>query len=231
MQPAFRKLRACLFGDQEDVKLFRSLLVKSVMATDIWDKEQAANRENRWHEISNGLAKGSEGPLSVEQLATQKAGAVVEYLIQVSDVSHATQHLSIFTKWNKLLFKETFLSYKAGRANSNPTEDWYEGELKFFDGHIVPLVKKLCECQVFRASAEICLANAINNRRKWELKGKLIVQEYLEVYETKSAVATVISQRVRRVPSMNGGSPPLFPAKRDDTTKPQKSCNTISFYT
>lgn len=174
------------------------------MATDIWDKEQAISQEKRWRELSDCLRKGQTGPRSVEELASQKAGAVVECLIQVSDVSHATQHLSIFTKWNKLLFKETFLGYKAGRAKSNPAENWYEGELKFFDGHVIPLAKKLCECEVFEASAEICLTNAINNRRKWERKGKSTVQEYLEVFESKSAVANVISQRVRRVPSMVG---------------------------
>jgi hypothetical protein len=204
MQPAFRELRACLFGNQEDLELFRSLLVKSVMATDIWDKEQAVHRENRWHEISNDLEKESKGSMSIEQRASQKAGAVVEYLIQVSDVSHATQHFSIFTKWNKLLFKETFLHFKTGRASSNPAENWYEEESKFFDGHIIPLAKKLCECQVFGAAAEIYLTNAINNRRKWEQKGKSTVQEYLEVYNTKSAVAAVISQRVRRIPSLVG---------------------------
>jgi hypothetical protein len=202
MQPAFGELRACIFGNQEELELFRSILVKTVMATDIWDKEQADIRESRWREISSGLEMGANGPMSVEQLASQKAGAVIEYLIQVSDVSHTTQHMSIFIKWNKLLFRETFLRYKAGRAYNNPAENWYEGELNFFDNHVIPLVKKVCECQVFRASAEICLTNAINNRCKWERKGKLTVQEYLEVHETKSAVATVISQRVRRVPSL-----------------------------
>lgn len=202
MEPAFKDLRGCLFGSQDELRLFRSLLVKSVMATDIWDKEQVSSRERQWNQVIFGLGEGFDGHMSVEQLTTQKAGVVVEYLIQVSDVSHTTQHLNIFTKWNKLLFKEMFLGYKAGRASNNPADNWYEGELKFFDGHVIPLVNRLCECQVFRASAEICLTNAINNRRKWEQRGNSAVQEYLEVYETKSAVASVISQRGRLVPSM-----------------------------
>jgi hypothetical protein len=202
MQPAYADFRDCLFGSQEDVELFRSLLVKSVMATDIWDKEQSSARMNRWDTFVSGIAQSTKPPSSEEELSLQKAAVVVDHLIQVSDISHTVQHLNVYTKWNKLLFKEIFLGYKAGRASSDPSKNWYDGEMKFFDSHVIPLSKRLCECQVFRASAEICLTNAVNNRRKWEQKGKMIVSEGLELYETKSAVNSVITQRVRRVPSI-----------------------------
>lgn len=202
MQPAYKDLRECLFGSQEDVELFRSLLVKSVMSTDVFDKDQASARVNRWNALQSGLAQSSKSRASEESLSLQKAAVVVEHLIQISDVSHTVQHLHVYTKWNKLLFKEMFLGYKAGRASNDPSKSWYEGELKFFDWHVIPLAQRLCECQVFRASAEICLTNAVNNRRKWEQKGNSIVDEGLKLYETKSEVTNVISQRVRRVPSM-----------------------------
>ena len=203
MQPAYGDLRECLFGSQEDVELFRSLLVKSVMATDIFEKEGAAARKNRWDTLQSAMAQPSESAEVEEDLSSLKATVVVEQLIEVSDVSHCVQHLSVYTKWNKSLFKEMFLGYKAGRASNDPSKNWYDGELKFFDAHVIPLAQRLCDCQVFRASAEICLTNAINNRRKWEQKGKSIVQEGLQLYENKSAVTNVIAQRVRRVPSMS----------------------------
>ena len=203
MQPAYKDLRECLFGSQEDVELFRSLLVKSVMATDIFEKDQASTRKNRWDTLQSGMVQQPQSAELEEKLSLQKAAVVVEYLIEVSDVSHCVQHLNVYTKWNKSLFKEMFLGYKAGRASNDPSKNWYDGELKFFDAHVIPLAQRLCDCQVFRASAEICFTNAINNRRKWEQKGKLIVEEALQPYETKSAVASVIAQTVRRAPSMS----------------------------
>ncbi|KAG7367903.1 adenylate/guanylate cyclase [Nitzschia inconspicua] len=203
MQPCFRELRACLFQSREELQLFRSLLVKSVMATDIWDMEHVSARECRWEQVLDALQQGPEADeKGMDELAARKAALVAEYLIQISDVSHTTQHSKVYEKWNKLLFKEMFLGYKTGRGSSNPTDNWYNGELKFFDGHVIPLAKRLCECHVFRASAEICLTNAINNRRRWEEKGNSTVQEYLTLYDTKSAIATSISDQVRRVPSI-----------------------------
>jgi hypothetical protein len=36
------------------------------------------------------------------------------------------------------------------RANNDPTDGWYQGEISFFDGYIIPLVaKKLKDCGVF----------------------------------------------------------------------------------
>ncbi len=203
MKPAYEDLRTCLFQSQEDLKLFRSLIVKCVMATDIWDKEQGASRDSQWSDILSLVNDGPKGDVSEEQLATEKAILVAEHLIQVSDVSHTLQDFNVFTKWNKLLFKEMFLGYKAGRANNDPSKNWYESELKFFDTHVIPIANRLCECQVFRTSADICLANAINNRRKWEQKGRSIVDANLEIYEVKSAVARIITRRVRRIPSLD----------------------------
>ena len=203
MQPAFKDLRACLFGNQEDVDFFRTLLVKTILATDLWDKEMSETRRRRWESVMSDSAKQSFGNQTSEvKIASERAVVVVEHLIQVSDVSHTVQHFNVFSKWNKLLFKEMFLGHKTGRAANDPSTNWYQSEIKFFEYHVVPLAQRLCKCNVFRASADIALTNALTNKRKWEQKGESVVQEYLEVYQTKSAVATLISQRVKRTPSL-----------------------------
>jgi hypothetical protein len=45
-------------------------------------------------------------------------------------------------------------AYKAGRAEMETAEFWYEGEFGFFDHDIIPLAKKLSECGVFGVSSD-----------------------------------------------------------------------------
>ena len=44
----FKELRACIYSNQEELKRFRQIVVNTVMATDIFDKELSALRKNRW---------------------------------------------------------------------------------------------------------------------------------------------------------------------------------------
>jgi hypothetical protein len=41
-----------------------------------------------------------------------------------------------------------------GRADNDPLEPWYQGEIGFFDFHIIPLAKKLKESGVFAVSSD-----------------------------------------------------------------------------
>ncbi|OEU19676.1 hypothetical protein FRACYDRAFT_181491 [Fragilariopsis cylindrus CCMP1102] len=170
MEPSFRDLREFICGkEQEQMVFFRRLLVKSIMATD----------------VNDGSLTGED------QKASQKAMGIIEKLVQASDGSHALQHFSVFTKWNKLLFKEMYLAYESGRATTadkDPSEIWYERELKFFDSRIV-LAKQLQNCRVFNKVAEIYVNAALSNRREWEKTGRSIVKDYLSTYEGKSAVS------------------------------------------
>lgn len=48
MQPQFRDLRACMFGNRTGMMRFRQVLVNVVLATDIFDKELNDLRKKRW---------------------------------------------------------------------------------------------------------------------------------------------------------------------------------------
>ena len=80
-------------------------------------------------------------------------------------------------KWNERLFLEMSEAFRQGRMGKDPREFWYQGELGFFDNYIIPLAKKLKECNVFGVSSDECLNYAIQNRREWEHRGKEIVEE------------------------------------------------------
>ena len=86
---------------------------------------------------------------------------------------------------NEKLFHEMYKAYKTGRADTDPSIGWYEGELGFFDFYIIPLAKKLQECQVFGVASDEYLNYAYANRREWESKGRNIVDCYLARYEDR----------------------------------------------
>lgn len=72
------------------------------------------------------------------------------------------------------------MAYQEGRADADPSEYWYRGEIGFFDFYVIPLAKKLKECGVFGKSSDEYLNYAMHNRSEWEIKGELVVAEMIE---------------------------------------------------
>ena len=86
----------------------------------------------------------------------------------------------MYRKWNERLFEEIYRAYKEGRADKDPSENWYKGELGFFDFYLIPLTKKLKDCGVFGVSSDEYLNYAQANRKEWELRGREVVSEMVE---------------------------------------------------
>ena len=63
---------------------------------------------------------------------------------------------------------------------ADPADFWYEGELSFFSNYIIPLAKKLKECNVFGVSSDECLLYALKNRDEWKEQGQAVVKEMVE---------------------------------------------------
>ncbi|KAL7576129.1 hypothetical protein ACA910_004791 [Epithemia clementina (nom. ined.)] len=156
LHPQYENLRKTIFVDIRELAHFRQLLVNGVMATDIVDKELENLRNQRW---DKAFAKDQPAPeqLPLDEEATKrapgnttdedrnsvnrKATIVIEHMIQASDVSHTMQHWHVYRKWNESFFRECYAAYKAGRAENNPADGWYKGELGFFDFYIIPLTR------------------------------------------------------------------------------------------
>jgi class 3 adenylate cyclase len=183
MEPSYGDLRDCIYQTQEELERFRHLIVNAVMATDIADKEQAVFRKKRWAKAFNKEEGVESMPESSQEAVNRKATIVIEHLIQASDVSHTMQHWHVYLKWNERLFHEMYKAYSEGRAETDPSETWYQGELGFYDFYIIPLAKKLKDCGVFGVSSDEYLDYAIANRTEWEIKGKEIVRDYLMLYK------------------------------------------------
>jgi hypothetical protein len=181
MDEAYADLRRAIYVTEEDFLRFRQLVVNIVLATDIMDKDLGALRKDRWNKAF------SEQPMdeSAEVSQNRKATIVMEHLIQASDVAHTMQHWHIYRKWNQRLFLELYKAYAEGRAEKDPTENWYKGEMGFFDFYIIPLAKKLKDCGVFGVSSDEYLQYAQQNRKEWELKGRQVTAEMAEVAKSK----------------------------------------------
>ena len=182
MEPTYNDLRACIYQNQDELDRFRQLVVNAVMATDIADKELGALRKNRWDKAFSDLGSQSSSNSKSEDV-NRKATIVIEHLIQASDVAHTMQHWHVYQKWNERLFHEMFKAYQAGRSEKNPADVWYEGEIGFFDYYIIPLAKKLKDCDVFGVSSDEYLNYASANRQEWVTKGRQVVAGYLEKYQ------------------------------------------------
>ena len=102
MQPEYADLRACIYKTPSQLDRFRQLVVNSVMATDIADRELGALRKARWEKA---FSTGSDVDISDENEdfedarekmamddVNRKATIVIEHLIQASDVAHTMQH-------------------------------------------------------------------------------------------------------------------------------------------
>jgi hypothetical protein len=71
-------------------------------------------------------------------------------------------------------------AYRSGRMGADPATFWYKGELGFFDNYIIPLAKKLKECNVFGVSSDECLNYATQNRAEWESRGEEVCEMMFE---------------------------------------------------
>jgi 3'5'-cyclic nucleotide phosphodiesterase len=181
LQPSFTNFRHTLCSTVTDMQRFRQLIVNIVMATDLMDPDLKRLRNTRWNRafVSSSDSSGDN--------VHRKATIVLETLIQASDVSHTMQHWYIYRKWNQRLFNEMMTAYRQGRAETNPVDSWYQGELNFFDFYIIPLAKKLEECRAFSVSSDEYLCYALKNRAEWELCGLDIVSEMRAHEETEVA--------------------------------------------
>jgi len=201
MEPAYANLRRHIYTTVAEYKCYRQVVVNCVMATDICDKDLIQARNQRWDLAfstpNNGsnndndndddgriTSSGNSRFESVHQVNNRKGTVVIEHLMQLSDVAHTMQHWHIYRRWNERLFEESYVAYSECRADKNPAENWYQGELGFYDFYIIPLATKIKQCQVFGVSSDEYLSYALQNRAEWEARGKGLTEEMAKKMET-----------------------------------------------
>jgi 3'5'-cyclic nucleotide phosphodiesterase len=175
MADKFSAFRKTVCPTNHHLQRLRQLVVNSVIATDIMDPDLKESRNSRWEKAFGECHQSSDQ--GSHDIVNRKATLVLEHLIQASDVSHCMQHWQVYRKWNERLFREMYHAYDNGRGASDPSEFWYQGELGFFDFYIIPLAKKLRDCEVFGVSSDEFLNYAEQNREEWQSRGEEIVSQ------------------------------------------------------
>ncbi len=181
MDESFVLLRGAICSTDVEFRRFRQIVLNSVMATDLGDKQSKELRNGRW---KKAFATGNEvQEESLGNAKNRKATIVIEHLIQAADIAHTCQHWGLYRKWNERLFQECYKAYRDGRAGKNPADGWYEGEIGFYDFYIIPLAKKLRDCGVFGPTSDENLNYAKSNRAQWEREGRAIVSKMFDKAE------------------------------------------------
>ena len=171
-QEEFLDLRKALYQTPEEFEHFRELFVHAMLVTDIADPSLQKERVQRWDSLFG--TSQTEDMDSANQINKKKT-ALLEHIIQASDVAHVMQHWSVYKTWNGRLFDELKIAYQNGRASKSPEEFWFKGEFGFFDYYIIPLARRLGMCPAIGAAGDELLQYAVSNRREWETKGEDIV--------------------------------------------------------
>eukprot|EP00980_Cylindrotheca_fusiformis_P012653 scaffold3091_cov117-Cylindrotheca_fusiformis.AAC.5 len=189
MSDEYAALRACIYQTEDDLRRFRQLVVNTVMATDIVDRELQALRKARWETAFSNDDAAAEPLADNVEIEDRKATIVIEHLIQASDVAHTMQHWQIYKKWNERFFMECYSAYVEGRAECDPSTNWYKEEIGFFDFYVIPLARKLESCGVFGASSHEYLNYATANRDEWIRKGEALVEQFLATFKEESLIS------------------------------------------
>lgn len=183
MDDAYADLRAAIYRTEEEKKLFRQILVNCVMATDLFDKQHNDRFESRW---KVGFPD-STIPERVGASRNLQATLIVETMVRAADIAHTMQHWQVYRKWNVRLFEETYQAFVDGRSSKDPSENWFQGELDFFDKVVVPIVRRLQHSGAFiGASTDSHLDYAEQNRVQWSEKGKDILAEMVDATKSKT---------------------------------------------
>ena len=119
MQGNFENLRRCLFPTKEELRHFRQLVVNSVLATDIFDKELSALRKARWQKAFHPEESALPAALVDHQTFERKATIVIEHIIQASDVAHTMQHYHVYQVRTYICMQSILVSFSTPKRNDS----------------------------------------------------------------------------------------------------------------
>lgn len=95
--------------------------------------------------------------------------------MQASAIFYTMQPWIVYEKWSSRDFEEKFVAFQNGRVKEDPTTNWLDKELDFFDNWCIPLAMELKDCDAFVVNSDEYLNFALKNRQQLASKGKALV--------------------------------------------------------
>lgn len=95
LSDSFVDLRNFMYKTRAEATSFRQLVVNSVMATDVLDKDMKELRNRRWEEafaVTDSTDCDEKSGSQVDR--DRKVTILLEHLMQASDIIHTMQHVS-----------------------------------------------------------------------------------------------------------------------------------------
>jgi hypothetical protein len=99
-----------------------------------------------------------------------RASSILDHIIQAADVAPLLQDWKVFLLWSRNLYNEFWAAYVTGRGPL-VTQNWYEGQIAFFDSYILPLAQRLEKSGLFGELGKIFHVNATALRSRWLEEG------------------------------------------------------------
>lgn len=115
--------------------------------------------------------------------------AVLDAIMQASDVAHTMQSFKVFCKWNRRLFRELYAARLAGRINFDPSDNWYQNQIGFFTHYVEPLAVNLETCGVFGSTGTVFTYFLQENRKRWAAEGEELAEEIVSSVKEEFARA------------------------------------------
>ena len=164
-KPEYASLRWAIIPGEVDKVCFAKILFQSILVTDIATKENVQMNVQRYEASQKGEAPKNLCPLApylpdvieltqldedvtarLPQDFTVTANGLKdcvrnETLMMLSDIAHCAQCWSNFVKHNYRLYRELHECFKKG-LSPHPSGGWFEGQIGFIDGYILPLAKR-----------------------------------------------------------------------------------------
>lgn len=166
-RPSFISLRSILSENTKICDRINDL----VLCTDIASPQRREETMNHWNKVK-----------SQEERESKITRGYTDQIMQAADVSHTMQDFSTFLKWNFRLYNELSYAYKSERSKVDPKINWYESQIGFYNGYIIPLAERLDKIS---SSVKFSFASlAAKNRDRWILEGKTLTVEMVQVSET-----------------------------------------------
>ena len=185
MEPIYNDFRACIYTSMSDKERFRQLLVNAVVAADTSDKELGERSKMRWGQAFRRRdSKGTNAPTAREEIDL-KTTLLLEHLVQAANVSHAMNDWQIYAKWNERKLIELQLAHENGLQDEDPSIDFHISELNFLDRVVLPLIRRLRECDALGPVSVEYLKAARQIRQEWSRKGPEFVRNTVLKHQSK----------------------------------------------
>jgi hypothetical protein len=172
-----------------------SFASSSALGFDPEDREATIEHMVSEDETSCMTHNTEEEPEPDVELCTS---ALLEHILLVADVAHNMQGWRLMVRWSDRLGQEMKKAIGEGRCGGmvkDPLEEWYDNQLNFLQGYVLPLAERLEKTGLVPRLADsegpFLSSHVQSNCKRWRKQGDMVVSAWKDRREKrKNGVVT-----------------------------------------